>query len=259
MEKFLLGRPASTLRYAVFAERNCADPNEGIDSLWAAWTRLRRSVQWKRKVRGCIAALEVTYNAKTKTYHPHLNVLMEGEYIAFEELKLMWMSVSSGQTAFIRAADAGTVRELIKYVTKISDLIDNPEALDAFLGAIEKRRLVRTYGSFYGLSVDDEESPKKECPSCESTCMVKLECVHPSQVSFDFETQSFRIIRLDRARLQQALEDASSFDPARIAYEYRRSCERLALAREAKSFKKFRHWMGGLNTGPERGIPHVES
>ena len=66
-----------------------------------------------------------------------------------------------GRTSFIRAADAGTVRELIKYVTKIADLVGDAPALDEFLTAVARKRLVRTYGTFYDVPVDDEENPAR--------------------------------------------------------------------------------------------------
>jgi ribosomal protein S27AE len=191
MERFTLGKVG--LRYAVLAERNTLDLREGVALLWESWTRLRRSVRWKKYVRGCIVALEVTYNREEGTWHPHLNLLLEGDFFPFEELNQIWIEATEhrGRTSFIRAADEGTVRELIKYVTKITDLLDNAPALDEFLSAIERRRLVRTYGTFYGLKVDDENEPQHEgdCPDCgphKHVSTVKLGYVSPQQVSLDF-------------------------------------------------------------------------
>lgn len=177
------------LRYAVLAERNSIDLREGVALLWESWTRLRRSMRWKKYVRGCIVAMEVTYNAESQSWHPHLNVLMEGEFFPFEELNQAWFEATEhrGRTSFIRAADQGTVRELIKYVTKITDLLDDPSALDEFLSAINRRRLVRTYGTFYGLKVDDEESSGC-CPDCgpeKRVSVVQLEHMSAHQVSLD--------------------------------------------------------------------------
>jgi hypothetical protein len=190
MESFLVGKPMNTLRYAVLSERNCVNLVAGMALLWEAWTRLRRFVAWKAQVKGCIVALEVTRNAKDNTWHPHLNVLMEGDYFPVEKLRQMWMEATEfrSETAFIRAADAGTVRELIKYVTKLTDLIGDPEALDDFLTAVYKKRLVRTCGSFYCLKMDDEEAPRlQQCPDCESTELVKLGMVAPQKVSMDLK------------------------------------------------------------------------
>jgi hypothetical protein len=167
VETFVEGRDG--LRYAVLAERNSERLADGMASLWLAWTRLRRSKCWKRHVKGCVVVLEVTYNVQDMTWHPHLNVLMEGEYFPFEELRQAWERATRGcgHTSYIRAADAGTVRELIKYVTKLTDLCSDAAVLDEFLSAVDGARLVRTYGTFYGLKVEeDEEDFAGHCPDC---------------------------------------------------------------------------------------------
>jgi hypothetical protein len=212
LEKFLVGRAG--LRYAVLAESNSEDLAQGLVSLWESWTRLRRSVRWKRKVKGCIVALEVTYNREEDSWHPHLNVLMEGEYFPFEELNQAWIEATEGcgRTSYIRAADAGTVRELIKYVTKIADLIGNAGALDEFLTAVFRKRLVRTYGSFYDMPVDDEENPRAECPDCHSSDLTRLSVVPSYQISLDRQGV-FRFTRSER-EVDRDWQAATEFYPS---------------------------------------------
>jgi len=219
IENYVVGRTG--LRYAVLAEENSVDLKTGIASLWASWLRLRRSVRWLRKVKGCIVALEVTRNRDAGTWHPHLNVLIEGEYFPFEELNRAWVKATKGRghTSFIRAADAGTVRELIKYVTKIGDLLGDPAALDEFLTAVSGMRIVRTYGSFYGLGVDDEENPGVCCPDCTKagvmhTSVVQLSLVPAHQVSLD----SDGVLRVARPPgvIDAELRAAVEFSPASI-------------------------------------------
>jgi replication protein len=190
IDKFLLGREQTALRYVVLSERSQVNLAKGLKLLWESWTRLRRSVCWKRKVKGCIVALEVTYNPHDYTWHPHLNVIFEGDYFPHEELRQAWIEATQqrGEIVWISRVDAGTTKEMIKYVTKISDLIGNAEALDRLLTAVHKKRFVRTYGSFYGLSVADEENPiASHCPDCESTELVALGKVTPHQVCIDFD------------------------------------------------------------------------
>ena len=184
MEKFLVAIDGLALCRVCGAEHGRSSAGNRFRE---AWTRLRRSVRWKKYVRGCIVAMEVTYNPEENTWHPHLNVLMQGEYFPFEELNQAWITATEGRgkTSFIRAADAGTVRELIKYVTKLSDLIGKPSALDEFLTAVFRRRLVRTYGTFYGLPVDDEENPGVCCPDCQSQNTIRLGYVPSHQISLD--------------------------------------------------------------------------
>lgn len=197
------------LRYAVLAERNSGNLQKGIASLWKAWSSLRRSVRWKRKVKGCIVALEVTYNPQKRTWHPHLNVLMEGEYFPFEELNQAWIKATrgNGRTSRIQAADENSVFELLKYTLKIADrdgntgefrlILEDPAAIDEYLAAVYGSRLVRSYGTLHGLKVEDEEKPEQEelCPDCGSVCIIDLGPIYHSQLSFDFGKDVFRIVR----------------------------------------------------------------
>ena len=187
-----LGERLLGLRYLVLSMQNVANLEEGMDLLWAAWTRLRRSKRWKLKVKGCIVAMEVTRNAEDGSWHPHLNVLFEGEYFPVQELRLAWIKATGGegQQVWISQADRHTVRELIKYVTKLSDLLIDPESLDTFLDAIKGARLLRTYGTFFGLKIDDEENPEElgRCPDCGPEVYVRVEklgSVEPHDLHLD--------------------------------------------------------------------------
>lgn len=194
LQKFLVGQTG--LRYMVLSERNSKNLEEGKASLWAAWTKMRRSVLFKGKVKGCIAVLEVTFNLRKKTWHPHLNILMQGEYFPQAALKRAWIAATEGrgQTAFIRAADEGTVYELIKYTAKLPDLIHRPAVLDEFLAAMHGARLIRTYGSFRGFNVDEEvEEVEEKCPDCGSAIWIDTGSVHYEQLGFDFDKKVFRV------------------------------------------------------------------
>lgn len=195
--EFLMKR--HDLRYVVFSERNSADLHEGITSLYSAWKRLRASGLWKQAAEGSIAVLEVTYNREEKTWHPHLNVLFEGDYIPFEALRQEWSEATRhrGQTSFIKKADTGTVRELLKYVTKLSDFVEHPVAVDDFLGAVARRRFIRTYGTFYSIPVDETEGTE-HCPDCDSDCVADVGVAHASQVVIDFKG----VLRIDLNRLR---------------------------------------------------------
>lgn len=253
IDKFLVGREQSALRYVVLSERNSEDVAEGMRSLWAAWTKLRRSVCWKRKVRGCIAALEITYNREENTWHPHLNVLFEGDYFPHEELRLAWIEATAlrGEIVWISRVDAGTMREMIKYVTKLSDLIGNVLALDRFLTAVHRKRFIRTYGTFYGLSVADEENPSRQkcCPDCGSTNIVALGRVRPQQVSIDFKGE-LRVRGQDPDVVRREEQEAESFRPGwflRHKYAPRQGVRPDPETRERDAAKEsLRKWYGEL-------------
>lgn len=195
------------------------DLEKGIRSLFAAWDRLRRWVPWLRKVRGAILALEVTRNREDGSWHPHLNVLIEGDYFPFEELNKLWIKATRGRgrTSHIQVADAGTVRELIKYVTKISDLLGDAPALNEFLNAVERCRFVRTYGTFYGAVIDEDEGCSG-CPDCRSQTTIRLGYVPPQQISLDFKGV-FRVSR-PMARVTDEMREAVQFPPSSLTMNH---------------------------------------
>ena len=249
VQKFLVGRPMS--RYVVLSERNSKNLAEGIRSLYQAWNSLRRSVCWKGKVKGSMAVLEVTYNKKKRTWHPHLNVLMEGEYFPFEELRQAWMKASKGRgrTSFIQAADGGTPFELIKYTLKVAELkdspegqvyellIDDPEALDEFLSAVHGVRLIRTYGTFRSMAVEEEEdeAETETCPDCGTDCWTEIVGCSVDQLSFDFEKKVFRVVRPPTQRAQ-ALHLVRKAQPAMFST----NPESIAVAVEGR--RRSRHY-----------------
>jgi hypothetical protein len=244
--ELMVGREG--LRYLVLAERNSENLLAGIRSLYKAWTSLRRSVRWKRKVRGCIAVLEVTYNLSDRTWHPHLNVLMEGEYFPFEELNQAWIKATkgNGRTSYIEKADESTVYELMKYTLKVAEkdgegrlhlIFDQPAALDEFLAAVYGARLVRAYGIFHGLKVDEEDVPEQveKCPDCGSTSVVDLGSISHKQLSFDFEKQVFRVQHRAPDVVVKLLAAALNFNPEEFCLDRRRNPSDTAAAVEARA------------------------
>lgn len=241
LERFCVGREG--LRYVVFTIRNQSNLQEGRKILRGAWQRLRRSKYWKSKVRGCVAAEEIKLGSGSGKWHPHLNVLFEGEYYEQEVLCRQWIKATKGEgkVVHISAANSGTIRELIKYVTKLTDLIDNPDALEELLEAIHKCRLVSTYGTFHGIVEDDDEQRAGECPDCgpkEFPNIVDRGRVQPYLVFLDF-SGTLRLRRDSACAPPEVWEDAVRFEPDRITTDKRRPM--LSMVEKQK-----RAWTRGL-------------
>lgn len=162
-------RPAGELKYAV-------------EELWDAFTRLRHRSIWK-SVRGAIVSLEITWNALHRTWHPHLHILVNSEFIDWYRLRTAWGEVTLGEGSgvYIQRCRAGWERELIKYITKVSSLFRSPEALGEFLRFAKGRRFIRTYGELYNCAVNREET--HETPVCRE-CGAPLH-LERSRVSID--------------------------------------------------------------------------
>jgi hypothetical protein len=228
LQPFLAAKEENSLRFFVLTDRNCSDLDEGRELIYAAFSRLRRSVGWRKKVRGCVVTFEVTSNphcvcglrqreherggkargcefrkAETQIdpWHPHLNVLAEGEYFPQAQLSQMWeiategraniVWVSAVKNGFIDLEEGGTskaARELVKYITKASDLVGDPVAVEQFLDAVYGRRLLRTYGTFYGLKLEEEVAAREEvCPDCGTHEWVETSLIGPQQITMDFK------------------------------------------------------------------------
>ncbi len=142
---------------------------DGIRRLWGAFGRLRRMPVWKL-VRGALVSLEVTFNEHARTWHPHLHAILDAPYLPWEELMAAWKQASGAQpgesrTCWIGAADSRAIRELVKYATKMASLVRHPDALEEFLRATKRMRMLRAYGSLYGLKRAVEETGVR-CPDC---------------------------------------------------------------------------------------------
>ncbi len=125
---------------------------------------------------------EVTFNAKKRTYHPHRNVLGDAPFIIQAELSDLWRAVTCSDAGhrrrgwcpsdcdagspvlWIRSVKPRTVRDAVKYVSKVTDLIegDDPYPVVEFLLATRGRRMAQGFGSFFGLELEEPEDPEEK-------------------------------------------------------------------------------------------------
>jgi hypothetical protein len=138
----------------------------GADDLLSALNEMnknfRRILDLMRKreisIRG-IRKLEITYNEKDNTYHPHFHVLVEGrvqaEMLHSEWLRLYPTSKNWAQDIQrVRTDKVDVYKEIFKYVTKLFDKDAktgkykeiNPVALDVIFRALKKKRIMQPFG-----------------------------------------------------------------------------------------------------------------
>lgn len=175
-------------RFVTLTIRNTRYLDEGREKLWKSFERLRHRVIWTRNVRGAIARGEITWNAKAQTWHPHIHILYDGEYIPHEWLAQQWEQCTGGQgerVVDIREIPFDRLGEVVKYITKVADFADDPLTLQTFLLDTNGHRFVRCYGSLYALEREEEESEKAACPDCGSREIEFVGFVAPQQLSLD--------------------------------------------------------------------------
>jgi hypothetical protein len=191
-------------------------PKEGLDELvsqlYKGFDAMRRLKDFDKAVKGYVRVMEVTYNDKTKEYHPHFHVLIAvnssyfGDgYISHARWVDMWARslrvdyLPSVRVSVVKPKKEGqtveaAVAETAKYSVKDSDyLFDDEkktdEVVETLALVLKGRRLIGFGKLFYKLKselgikdiesekadlVGEKESCKEPCPICSSTLIEQL-------------------------------------------------------------------------------------
>jgi hypothetical protein len=91
-------RKPEDLRMMTLTIKNCAQGEliETIQKLHHAFRLFRRGTKrgtWKTYIRGYIWNLEVTWNDREKTWHPHIHVLYDGDFYPVDDAGKKWRAV----------------------------------------------------------------------------------------------------------------------------------------------------------------------
>ena len=155
-------RPWDQCRHLTLTLAATTDPlGQQIDKLLSSFRRLRQRSFWATEVRGGIGTIEVTFNQATQQWHPHLHLLLDGNYLPHGMISSEWSMVTGGSfivhiTAVHSKDDAG--RYISKYVTKPSTMGNLPHPrLCELASAMSGRRQLITFGKAHnsGLPVAD--------------------------------------------------------------------------------------------------------
>lgn len=116
---------------------------------------------------------------------------------------------SNRRTVYVQRCDdrEKAVFEIVKYVTKAAEFVDQPQAIKEFFTATRGARMLQTFGSWYGLKLDPDVNqgmPSQENSWSGLACECGENC---------FE----RIGRLDR--LGVVMEKSGQWKPRNVVYE----------------------------------------
>lgn len=159
-----------------------------IRHLRRSFGKLRHRKIWKDTVKGGVASIEVTNIGNG--WHPHMHALVDCEWLAVKtpkpswrwtktrkrqayedasnEFAKVWAHCLGHERAFIRAkrASLGSIsKEIAKYSVKGSDLVACQDAIGPLIRAIDSTRLVTTFGSVFGMKIEEEKHPL-QCEGC---------------------------------------------------------------------------------------------
>lgn len=121
-----------------------------IERLMDAFRDLRKSRFWRDHVKHGVAVLEVTLNEKTRLWHPHLHLIVDGEFMPQVLLSRAW-SEATGDSCIVYVQAVHDRERGAKYVSKYLGKSVNPTALHGFeireyARTMHGRRLVFVFG-----------------------------------------------------------------------------------------------------------------
>lgn len=123
-----------------------------------SFRRLRADARWKEHVVGGVYTVELTFNAKTRRWHPHLHALVDGGFFPQPTLKAAWEQASGGSYIVdIRACHGrrAAARYIAKYATKPTEMAAwPPEAIRDAADALHGLRTLSTFGAYHGVKLD---------------------------------------------------------------------------------------------------------
>jgi hypothetical protein len=127
-----------------------------------AFSRLRRTPWWLRHVTGGAYTIEVTLNADTHQWHPHIHMIVDGSFIPVKELQTHWHRITAGSKV-IWISDVtsrrDSVMELCKYVGKPVASDDWPATeLCEYALAVRGQRMVQSFGRWRRSRVIDNDT-----------------------------------------------------------------------------------------------------
>lgn len=149
-----------TTRFLTLTLRHSHTPlRDQIDRLLRSFLELRRRIYWKANVKGGAAFLEIKVSEFDGLWHPHLHILITGQWMDAREISREWLAVT-GDSSIVKIKSIpdpqSTAAYVTKYVTKVIDhsVFHDPDKLDECILALRGRRLCFTIGDWRGHKLD---------------------------------------------------------------------------------------------------------
>jgi len=146
---------------------NAVDLKYTCDYITKQASDLIRNLREKKgiKVNG-IRKLEITYNNKQDTFHPHLHMIVDKYGNEIVDLWLKRIPEANIQAQDCRLADKNSLNELFKYTTKIighkpGEYVVYVNALDTIMQALSKKRCFQPFGNIHKVKEDIVELEKQ--------------------------------------------------------------------------------------------------
>ncbi|MEA4828799.1 MAG: protein rep [Enterococcus thailandicus] len=136
--------------------------NDEIKDFNNAFKRLSERKEFIKINKGYVRKLEITYNKKENTYHPHFHVIIavnksyfkNKDYLSKKKFLELWKECKRDNTINqvdvrkIDVSDKKSISEIAKYGAKDSDYTVSQEVFDMFYKALKSKKLITYNGIF---------------------------------------------------------------------------------------------------------------
>ena len=168
MTKWILEKKERRFIFLTLTVPNvCADAlDDKIREMNYAYDKFVRRKSFKKAVKGYVKKLELTYNKKADSYHPHFHVLLSvskgyfsnmNQYVKRDKWLSEWQTVMNDND--ITQVDIRSFREnndkeqkaileLAKYIAKDSQYMESDKAFITFYNSLHKKRAFTFGGEF---------------------------------------------------------------------------------------------------------------
>ncbi|MGL5937039.1 MAG: protein rep [Cetobacterium sp.] len=168
-----------------------------------SFERLVKTKDFKNICKGYIRKLEVTYNAKEDTYHPHFHVVIAvnknyftKNYINQKKWLEMWQvakrnpKITQVDIRKAKLDDMKGVYEMATYSAKASDYLFSEDTFDTFYNALKGKQLITFNGLFKEILKEIKEGKHSELLESDGE-------IYNKQLWFNWIKEKYELFRTD--------------------------------------------------------------
>lgn len=134
--------------------------------LYDSFKRLRKSGLWKAKVSGGVSILEITFNEKTGSWHPHLHILVTGSFVPQAALSQEWYDATH-DSRIVHVTLVRSHKSIARYLSDYlgkpipESCLRTPQRIEEIALAVAGVRRIVSFGACHGHTTEDRDEESK--------------------------------------------------------------------------------------------------
>ncbi len=131
-----------------------------LKRLKQCFSRLRRTSEWLKHVRGGLSIIEITHNPKTG-WHPHIHCVIDGTFWHQKTISMLWLKIT-GNSSIVDIRQIWSKVNASKYISKYiakswGDESWSDEVLGEMSVSVRGMRVLSTFGHLHGIKTTTKQ------------------------------------------------------------------------------------------------------